>query len=160
MRVRSHLRFRNQLSSQKVTGPSLVSDTCIWAPKTPLSTRPKLSARRLDQNVEQFAALFRGRGRRKAGSQALVRVGGQGELRHQQQFARNLGQAQVHFPGSIWKNAIAEQPCEQPLRADFVIRWPNSHQNQQTAANGTDRFALNRDFGVRNALQQGYQERF
>src|SRR5271165_2613910 len=31
---------RNQLSSQKVTGPSLVSDTRMWAPNTPVSTRP------------------------------------------------------------------------------------------------------------------------
>ena len=28
----------NQLSSQKVTGPSLTSETCMSAPKTPVST--------------------------------------------------------------------------------------------------------------------------
>ena len=71
--------------SQNVTGPSLTRCTFMSAPKIPVSTGGCSRRAHRDEAVEQAAAVLRRRRRGEAGAGAAARVGGERELRHQQQ---------------------------------------------------------------------------
>ena len=91
----------------------------------------------LHEEVEQAAALLRGRRGGKAGPQTLGGVGCEGKLRYQQQFPLNLHQAEVHFPRVIGKYPVLQQSLEKPARGRLVIRRPDTQQHQQPGADGS-----------------------
>src|ERR1700676_775828 len=100
MSVRSHLRFREK-SALKPEGDRRVvgqrnlhmgAENAGFDPWVPGPRGP-------DQGVEQLTALRRSSSGRESGPEALVRFRGQGELRHQQQIAPDLKQAQIHLSG-------------------------------------------------------------
>jgi len=66
-------------------------------------------ARSVDEVIKQTPPEFR-RGRRcEARPGAAVRVGGERELRHQQQAAGDVLHAQVHLAGVIREDPVGEQ---------------------------------------------------
>src|SRR5271163_2134243 len=103
MRVLSHLTFLTENSSFQTD--------CYWTyvgqrhlhmgAKNTACHASMLGASGRDQYVEQAAAQIRCRRSGKARPESLGGIGGQRELRHQQQLAPDLREAQVHFPGRI-----------------------------------------------------------
>ena len=77
------------------------------------------------------------------------------ELRHQQQFAVDLPQTQVHLAGFVGENAVFEQPVEQFGARRLVILGTDPHECQQSRSNRGGDFAA--DFNARagDALKQG-----
>jgi hypothetical protein len=107
------------------------------------------------QVIEQAAALLRwGRGR-KPGSEALGCVGCQGELRHQQQFAADLGDIEVHPAVIVGENPILEHAGQQSRCRQFVVLWFDPDEGQQSGSNSTNGMAVDVNLGIGYALQQG-----
>ena len=103
-------------SSQNVTGPSFTSATCMCAPNSPVATsawRRRASSTRVPNSVRRL----RVRGGAESGACALVGVGGQRELRHQQQAAADIGERQIHAPGLVFEDPVAEHALEQAFGA-------------------------------------------
>ena len=79
-------RSKSSLSMTIVTGPSLVSETCMWAPKRPLATRMPCAAR----------------AHTKA---AFSRVAVEGELADDQRFAAHVDQGAVKAAALVREDA-------------------------------------------------------
>ncbi len=86
----------------------------MWAPNTPLATGVCWARAASYQHVEQSAPLLRRGCGREARSQAVPRIGRQGELRYQQKIPGDLGQIKVHLAGFVGKHAVFEQTPQKP----------------------------------------------
>src|ERR1700733_8716587 len=109
---------------------------------------------RLRQKIEQLPPLLRrGRGR-EARPQSLVRVRSQGELRHKQQIAHGLREAQVHSARLVREYAVMQQTIEQPHSGGLAVVRAYPHEDQESGAYGCNAFGADLDAGLRNALKQ------
>jgi hypothetical protein len=86
---------------------------------------------------------------------ALSCVGGEGELRHQQQTTADVAQAQIHPALAVAENAVAEQPFAQSLGVFFHVLVFDADQRQQSGIDGAHRLAANDDARMGHALDQG-----
>jgi hypothetical protein len=155
MRVRSHLRFRVKSALQpkghgpvvRQRNPHMGAENADFDPRVPGTSL-------LYQDVEQSPTLLRCRCRREAGSQAFMGLRRQGELRHQQEIAPGLVQAQIHLSRLVPEHAVLKQALEQAHGAGFIVRGPDSHQHQKSSADDRDPLAVDVDGGLYYALQQ------
>src|SRR5580692_1920108 len=116
MRVRSHLPFLPENSTFQPDGYwAVVGQRHLhMRPENAACHATMLGASGRDEYVEQTAAQIRRRRAGKAWPESLGGIGGQRELRHQQQLALDRREAQVHFPGRIGENSILQKALEQP----------------------------------------------
>ena len=61
-------------------------------------------------------------------------LGGEGELRHQQQPALDLAQREIHAPLAVGKDAVGKQPLEEPL--GLILRVLAPHRDEGEEASG------------------------
>ena len=87
-------------------------------------------------------------------TQALGRVRGERELRHQQDRSAGFGDRHVHAPGGIFEHAIVQQPIEQTLGRLLVIAALDGNEHQQTRADARELAAPDHDGCTGHALQQ------
>jgi hypothetical protein len=111
-------------------------------------------ASRLHEKIEQLPPLLRRGSGREARPQPLVRVRSQGELRHEQQIALGLRQAQVHFACLVREYAVMQQTIEQPHSGGFAVVRAHAHQDQESGPNGSNALIADIDAGLYNTLQQ------
>ena len=109
-------------SIQMVTGPSLMSSTCMSAPKTPVATgRPRSSASRSRRaDVRRAIALLRG--------------GHQRELADGQDFASDLPNVEIHHPLCVVEDTESGTLAYQPFDVLYGIFIRYAHQNEHAGA--------------------------
>ncbi len=144
----------SQLSSQKVTGPSLVNDTCMWAPKTPVSTRPCRARAACTKTSNKRCPCSAGAAVENPGRRPRWCLRSQSELRHQQQAALNLGQAQVHFPRLVGEYAVLQQAVEKAQSRRLIVGGLHADQNQQAGIDGGDLRAVDKHLSLKDPLQK------
>ncbi len=81
-------------------------------------------------------------------------VGGESELRHQQQPAADLAQCKTHPALGIGEDAVGQHALEQPLRRGVGVGAPHADQRQHAAVDGADHFAPDTHFGLGDALDE------
>ncbi len=113
-----------------------------------------LFLRECDKTIEQSPTYIRWRGRREPGPQAMPRVGRQRELRHQQQFAANLLQTEVHFAAFVVENPVFQNSGEQLPAALWRIGRLNTDQDQQACADLADDLIVDANCSGGDALQE------
>ena len=155
LRVRSHLGFQLKLTLQP-EGDRPVIDQSYPHMRTETAGFDASVARAggQHQNIEQFPPLIGWSCGRKAGSQPLVCLRGQGELRYQQQISLDLAQIQIHFSVLVREYPVLEQAIEQPQGGRFVVGGAYPDQYQESRADGRDTLGVDVDAGAQNALQQ------
>src|ERR1700722_10957239 len=155
MSVRSHLRFREKSALKPEGDRPVVGERNLHMGAENAGFDPWVPGPRgPDQSVEQFSALRRSSSGRESGPQALVSIRGQGELRHQQQSALDLKQAQIHLSGLVLEYPVLKEPIEQPQGVRFVVGGAPPHQHHEPRSYGGNALAVDLDAGLRDALQQ------
>jgi len=85
---------------------------------------------------------------------ALAGVGGQRELRDQQQRAAGLADIEVHSPGFVRKDAVGQHAFEQAIGLAFRVAFFDRDQCEDTPADPADRLSVHMDGGFGYPLQQ------
>ena len=106
------------------------------------------------QIVEQFGAEGRWRSRRKARAHAVAGVGGQGELRHQQQATTDILERTVHLALFVAEHPVVQQFVQQLVGMLRRIFRLDRHQRQQPLVDGADDFPRHLNPGAAHALDQ------
>jgi hypothetical protein len=83
---------------------------------------------------------------------AFDSVGGESELRDQQQFAFDIGQAQIHLSGIVGKNAVTQQTIRQADYLRVPVSSLDRDQGQQAEADPGNVLTVYSDLGTRGAL--------
>ncbi len=99
------------------------------------------------------APVRRGRGT-EAGAVTLPGVGGERELRYEQQPSVDIGQAPVHFIVLIRKYPVTDQTFGEPIRIRTGIVFFDCDQGKDTGLNFGDSFAADGHAGPRHALNE------
>src|SRR5690349_5824601 len=107
------------------------------------------------EQIEEAPSLLRSRCGAESCAGALLRVRGQRELRDEQKTSRDIAQAQVHAPFRVRKDAIPEDPLEQPLDGVFVVTALHADERENAALDRARNAAADAHFGLRDALDQG-----
>jgi hypothetical protein len=81
-----------------------------------------------------------------------VRIGGERELRDEEQFALDIAQRQVHFAVRVAEHAVAEQTLEQSIGLTLPVSSLDSHEGQQSSADLGDARAVHDDIRPAHAL--------
>ena len=115
----------------------------------------ELRARPSNRMVEQCAAVLRGGRARKARTHALCRVGRQRELRHQQQAAPGVDEAEVHAASRVFENPVAQDPIDQAIGLRLRVRRLDGEEYQEACADPADHGSVGLDLAMSDALQKG-----
>jgi len=107
-----------------------------------------------DKSGEQALAGGRFGGRCKTGPEAAGRVGEQGELRDDQNFAAALPDIEVHFAGRIGEHAVSDKPFGGPWQISVRIIPAETGKDQQAGADLSDNPAIDFDRRLADPLQQ------
>ena len=107
-----------------------------------------------NQQIEQFRAQRWWRGTGKAWAQAALGVGGQGELRHQQQAAATIAERQVHLASRIAEHAVVEQLVQNFLDTGRGVLRLDAHQRQQALINRANYLTRHFYSGATHPLNQ------
>jgi hypothetical protein len=120
----------------------------MCAPNRPVATSPSWSRARSTSSENSRSP--------SAGSAAvaLVRVGSQRELRHQQQATARLAQVEVHAAFTVREDTVGEYPFEQALGLLGRIAALHAHEGEQARADCPDHLAINMNGGFGYPLQQ------
>ncbi len=111
----------------------------------------------IDQVLKVLAAHIWRRCARKAGAGALFRIGGQRELRYEQQRAIFVADATVHAAFCVRKHAVALYALREPADVFGRVIAVYGDQHQQTRPDFANNAAADADRGLANALQQTNQ---
>jgi hypothetical protein len=109
---------------------------------------------RADERVEQARACFGRRRAREARPEAAARVGGQSELRYEQQGAADVADRPIHPAGGVRKNSVRHESRSEPFGLLGPIMALDSGQYEQPYPNFGDLFGSNGDTGPTYALYQ------
>ena len=101
---------------------------------------------------EQVPALVRLGGPRESRPVALGRIGGQGELGNQQQFAADITKTQIHPSLSVCENPKCEQTLQQPNSFPLRVAALHTHEHSEPSANAGNSLALHDDVRVAHSL--------
>ena len=107
------------------------------------------------QIVKQRPAFVRRRGAGKTRAHALAGIGGEGELRRQQQSARRLFQTQIHFVIFVSENTIAQYPLQKPIGMVAIVLLLHADERENTGADLTDAAFFHPHAGFADTLNQG-----
>ena len=145
---------RVALSSQIVTGPSLISLTAICAPKRPVATgRPR--PRKLAQKCPYSRSASSGRGGgREARPVALAQIREQRELAHHERPCRPPPGPSGSSCRPHPRRSAAPRPCREPVGRRLAIAGLDAEQHEQSAADRPDHPPLDLDARLADPLQQ------
>jgi len=108
---------------------------------------------------QQFGEALSAERRRRRGAearaQAAAGIGGQRELRHQQQAAAGVLERQVHAPFAVAEHAVAQQLLQQPLDLRRAVIGLNADQGQQAGLDAAGAAVVDIDARFGDALDQG-----
>ena len=76
-------------------------------------------------------------------------IGGQGELRDQQQAAADIAQRAIHAPFVIGEDAIAEQALEHATDLGLAVAAFDRDESQQASTDAADDFVIDFDAALR-----------
>src|SRR5579864_4757170 len=112
-----------------------------------------------DEIVKKAPSLIGRRSRREARTQTTVRIGGQRELRDEQQTTRSTRavdvlQGQVHLARRVAKHTIAEQPGEQLVGDGIGVAALRADKREQTCLNRPRHAIVDTHFGAPHPLNQ------
>lgn len=105
--------------------------------------------------TKQCAAMFRCRSGGKAGTVAFLSVGGQRELRHDEQATIDVAQAQVHAVVGVGENAVIENALEQTVGLRSAVVFFYGDQGHDAGADSADVDIVDGDFGFADPLDDG-----
>src|SRR5215472_7086234 len=109
----------------------------------------------LAEQVLEKAPRFPGLGRaREPRARSLLRVGREGELRHQEQPARHLAQGEIHAPLAVREDAVGEQPLEETLGFALRVIASDGDEGEQSARDSADHGAVDAHFGTLDTLDE------
>ena len=120
------------LSMISVTGPSLISSSCIVGAEAAGLHRVPLPAQQGDKIfVERFGPLGRSC-RGEAGAASFTTVAQQRELADHQDRAGDVGQCQIHLARRVVEDAQRADLVGQQSGVGFVVGAGHSQQDDQT----------------------------
>ena len=114
----------------------------------------RAAARGRDEVLVEAPPQLRIRGRAEARPVALAGLGGQRELRYDEQCPAAVEHAAIHSAGRVVEDAVAEDALEQPIRLGLAIGRFDTEQHYETRPDGANDSAIDVDGGLRDALQQ------
>src|SRR4051812_29199546 len=88
--------------------------------------------------VKEALCLLRGRRPAEARSGAFLSLGGQGELRNQQQLALDVAQREIHLPLLVAEDPVGQDPLQEPVRGSHGIAALHTNKGKDAAPDGTD----------------------
>src|SRR5690606_20400599 len=106
------------------------------------------------QIFEQPSTVVRRGGRTETGARSFRRVGGERELRYEQQPPADFGEASIHAAEVVGKDTIREEPLEQAVRLRLGVVPLDGDEHQQAAADGSHDPVLDLDTRLGHALEQ------
>src|SRR5690554_330088 len=114
---------------------SIVDQTDLHiSSKAPLRDAQRLAGGVTHAVIEQSPSILGRSRRRETRPGALARVGGERELRHQQQIAASVEKAAIHAPFGILEHPVAEQPIDQTLGLCLTVATLDGNEDQKPGA--------------------------
>lgn len=107
-----------------------------------------------DQAIEQVLAKLGTGCAAETGTHAAGGVGGQGELRDQQQAAADIAQRTVHAAFAVAEDTIAEDAFQHAPDLRFAITALDGDQGEQAGSDLADDFRIDFDARFADALDQ------
>jgi len=111
-------------------------------------------ARHQDKLLELLPSERRFGGMRKTRAQALARVGGKGELGHQQQATTDVSQRPVHLADIILEDSIGQHFFQHAAEDGIGITRLDRDQSQHATPDFADDCTIDRHAGFPDALKQ------
>ena len=140
--------------SVNVTGPSLVRETCMWAPNRPVSTS-ECSARARRTTCSNSRSPSSGGAAPERLGRAPLRVSaGERELGHEQEPGADVGDAEIHLAVIIGKHAVPDQTFHEAVACPLGVSALHANQDHQTGADGADGVRPDVDPCAGDALEQ------
>ncbi len=128
-----------------------MSATSIVAPNSPMFNFNTAICHEREKVFVERARRF-GRRRRDERRPPAVRVGQQGELRDNQQFAADGAQREVHLAVGVGEDSQPDYPIGDKIGVGGRVVARDPEQHDQTAPDAAKRFLLHPDLGPAHPL--------